>query len=98
MCNITVTSSAYRGKEREREREREREGAKGKGGDTVDREIFALQIIHVKIFRGVKFSWFCSICKNFLAVDDYNVDECLESFWCLVYYQVSGEPGIAGCI
>ena len=83
MCNITVTSSTCRGKERERERER----AKGKRGDTVDREIFALQIICTKNFRGVKF-----------MVDDYNVDECLESSWCLVYYQVSGEPGIAGCI
>ena len=25
------------------------------------------------------------------------MDERLESFWCLVYYQVSGEPGIAHC-
>ena len=33
---------------------------------------------------------------NFLAVDDCNMDEHLESSWCLVYYQVSGNPGIAG--
>jgi len=25
------------------------------------------------------------------------MDECLESSWRLVYYQVSGEQGIAGC-
>ena len=25
------------------------------------------------------------------------MDERLESSWCLVYYQVSGEPGIAHC-
>ena len=45
----------------------------------------------------VKFSRFCSIREIFLMVDDYNMDECLESFYHLVYYQVSGEPGIAGC-
>ena len=26
------------------------------------------------------------------------MDERLESSWRLVYYQVSGEPGIAGCV
>ena len=45
----------------------------------------------------VKFSQFRSICEIFLTVDDYNMDEHLESSWRLVYYQVSGEPGIAGC-
>ena len=25
------------------------------------------------------------------------MDELLENSWSLVYYQVSGEPGIAGC-
>ena len=30
-------------------------------------------------------------------VDDCNIDERLESSWRLVYYQVSGEPGITGC-
>ena len=35
--------------------------------------------------------------RNFLTVDDYNVDERLESSWHLVYFQVSGEPGIAHC-
>ena len=49
---------------------------------TADREIFTL----------VSFDP-----RNFLTVDDYNMDEHLESFWCLVYYQVSGEPGTAGC-
>ena len=33
----------------------------------------------------------------FLTIGDYNMDELLESFFHLVYYQVSGEPGIAGC-
>jgi len=35
--------------------------------------------------------------KFFLMVDDCNVDKRLESSWHLVYYQVSGEPGIARC-
>jgi len=48
-------------------------------------------------FRVVKFSRFRSICEIFLAVDYYNMDEHLESSWRLVYYQVSGEPGIARC-
>ena len=30
-------------------------------------------------------------------VDGCNMDERLESFWRLVYYQASGEQGIAGC-
>ena len=46
----------------------------------------------------VKISQFHSICEIFLTVDDCNMDERLESeFLALVYYQVSGEPGIAGC-
>ena len=50
-------------------------------GDTVDWEIFTLKIIRVKIFCGVKFSRFHSLCKKkFLMVDDYNMDERLESF------------------
>ena len=40
---------------------------------------------------------FCLICEISLTVDNYNMDDHLESSWCLVYYQVSGEPGIAGC-
>ena len=51
----------------------------------VDREIFTLQIILqiicVKNFRVVKFSRFRLIRKIFLTVDDYNVDEHLESSW-----------------
>ena len=51
----------------------------------VDREIFTLQtilqIICVKNFRVVKFSRFRLIRKIFLTVDDYNVDEHLESSW-----------------
>ena len=35
--------------------------------------------------------------QNFLTVDDCSMDERLESSWRLVYYQVSGEPGITGC-
>ena len=66
-------------------------------GSTIDREIFALKIICVKNFRVTKFSWFRSIRKIFLTVDDYNMDESLESSWRLVYYQVSGEPGITDC-
>ena len=64
---------------------------------TVDREIFTLKIICVKNFRGVKFSRFHSIREIFLTVDYCNMDEYLESSWCLVYYQVSGEPGITRC-
>ena len=51
----------------------------------------------MKIFHDVKFSLLCSICEIFLTVDDCNMDKRLESSWQLVYYQVSGEPGIAGC-
>ena len=39
--------------------------------------------------------------QKFLTVDDYNMDECLEHlvFYQVsgVYYQVPGEPGVAGC-
>ena len=52
--------------------------------------------LHEK-FRVVKFLRSRSIHEKFLTVDDYNVDERLESSWCLVYYQVLGESGIAGC-
>jgi len=65
--------------------------------NTVDRKIFTLKIICIKKFRVVKFSRFRSIHKIFITVDDCNMDECLESFWRLVYYQVSGKPGIARC-
>ena len=51
----------------------------------------------MKIFCVVKFSRFRSIRKIFLTIDDYNMDEHLESSYCLVYYWVSGEPGITGC-
>ena len=61
----------------------------------VDREIFKLKIICVKNICVVKFSRSHSICEIFLTIDDCNMDECLESSWDLVYYQVSGEPGIA---
>ena len=64
---------------------------------TVDREIFALKIIRVKIFRIDKFSRFRSIREISFTVDDCNMDERLESLWFLVNYQVSGEPGIARC-
>ena len=64
---------------------------------TVDREIFTLKIIRVENFRVVKFSRSRSIREIFLTVDDCNMDEHLESSWRLVYYQVSGEPGIACC-
>ena len=63
----------------------------------VDREIFTLKIICLKIFHVVKFSRFHSIREIFLTVDYCNMDERLESSWRLVYYQVSGEPGIAHC-
>ena len=42
----------------------------------------------------VNFSQFRSIRNFFLTVDNYNMDERLES---LVYYRVSGETEIAGC-
>ena len=51
---------------------------------TVDWEIFVLKIIRVKNFRGVKFSRFLLIHEIFLTVDGYDVDEHLESFWCLL--------------
>ena len=35
--------------------------------------------------------------QNFLTVDGYNKDERLEHSQCLVYYPVSGKPGIIGC-
>ena len=43
------------------------------------------------------YSIFAVLFREILTVDDCNMDERLESSWCLVYYQVSGEPGIAGC-
>ena len=55
---------------------------------------FRVKIIRVKIFHVDKFSRFRSISEIFLTVDDCNMDERLESLWLLVYYQVSGEPGI----
>ena len=30
-------------------------------------------------------------------VDDCNIDKLLVSSWHLVYYQISGGPGITGC-
>ena len=63
---------------------------------TVNWEIFTLRTIRVKNFVLFKFSWFRLIRDIFLMVDDFNMDERLESSWCLVYYQVSGEPGITG--
>ena len=65
--------------------------------NTVDWDIFTLKIIRVKNFHGVKFSRFRSICEIFLTVDDCNMDKCLENSQHLIYYQVSGEVGIAGC-
>ena len=56
-----------------------------------------LKIIHVKNFMLLNFHGFSQYVKFFLTVDDCNMDEFLESSWHLVYYQVSGEPGIAGC-
>ena len=35
--------------------------------------------------------------REILTIDDCNMDERLESSLHLVYYQVSGEPGIACC-
>ena len=64
---------------------------------TVDWKYFTLKIICVIIVHVDKFLRFHSIREIFLRVDDCNMDECLESLWLLVYYQVSGEPGIARC-
>ena len=44
-----------------------------------------------------KFSRFRSIREIFLTVDDSSMDERLENSWRLVYFQVPGEPRIAGC-
>ena len=38
-----------------------------------------LKIIRLKNFHGVKFLRFRLLRKFFLAVDNYNMDECLES-------------------
>ena len=57
-----------------------------------------LKIICVKNFHVVKFSWSRSIRELFLTIKDCNMDERLESSWGLVYYQVSGEPGITSCV
>ena len=65
---------------------------------TVDREIFTLKIIRVKNFGVDKFSRFRSIRKIFLTVNGYNLDEHLESSERLVYYQVTGEPGILAVV
>ena len=66
--------------------------------NTIDREIFTLKIIRVKIFHVIKFSRFRSIREFFLTVDNCNMDKLLESSWRLsIYYQVSGEPWITRC-
>ena len=66
--------------------------------DTVDRKIFTLKIIRVKIFRVVKFSRFRLIREIFLMVDYYNMDKSIESSYRLVYYRVSGEPEIGSLV
>ena len=45
--------------------------------NTVDREIFTLKIIPVKVFLGVKFRGSFHL-RNILMVDGYNMDERLE--------------------
>ena len=65
---------------------------------TVAQKIFTLEIICVKNYRVVKFSRFRSIYEFILTVDNYNMDKRMESFYLLVYYRVSGDPGIAGCM
>ena len=60
-------------------------------------KFFTLKIICVNIFHVVKLLRFRLIREFFLTVDDCNTDKHLESSWHLVYYQVSGEPGIARC-
>ena len=59
--------------------------------------VLKIIIIRMINFRVVKFSRCHSIRKIFVTVDDYNMDECLESCWHLVYYQVSGQPRFARC-
>ena len=65
--------------------------------NTIDWEFFTLWQLVWKFFVLLKFSQFRSILKTFLAVDNCNMDKLLENSWSLVYYQVSGELGIAGC-
>ena len=55
------------------------------------------KIISAKNFCGVKFIRSVRSVKFFLMVDNYSMEECLDSFEHLVYYQVSAEPRIAGC-
>ena len=58
--------------------------------------IFMLKIIRAKNVHVAKFSQFCSI-HEILTVNSCNMDERLESSRHLVYYQISGQPGIARC-
>lgn len=59
---------------------------------TIDREIFTLKISCLKKFL-VKFSRFCLIHKIFLMVGDCNMDKCLASSWCSVYYRYQKSQG-----
>ena len=57
--------------------------------------MFYVEIFLHKEFYSVDFLWFVWSMK--LMVDSYNMNEYLERSWCLVYYQILEEPGIAGC-
>ena len=61
---------------------------------TIGQGIFILKIIRVKNIHVVKFA---RVHKIFLMVDDYKIDEHLKCSLHLVYYEVSGEPGVTGC-
>ena len=58
---------------------------------TINQEIFTF-----KNFCGVKLSCGFVQSANFLWLT-ITLDKCLENSLHLVYYQVSGEPGITGC-
>ena len=50
-----------------------------------------------KLFVLINFHGSFDLQKFCLTVDSYIMDKCLERFYHLVYYQVLGEPAIAGC-
>ena len=64
--------------------------------DTVDQEIFTLKIIHVNNFLGFFFAVSFNP-QTFFNSWQLQYGQAPGEFLALVYYQVSREPGIAGC-
>ena len=55
------------------------------------------KIICMKNFRAVKIYVVSFDPRNFIMVDNCNMEERLESSLRFIYYQASGDPRIAGC-